>query len=89
MTVVAKRLTKRTIVKEPEPVEPYTTLVEGPEPVIEKSEPLLGMCIQCGICPADSWVDKLCYRCHRLAAGFVFDPEQKRYVKSKGKVTKA
>ena len=90
------KLTQRTPVETPKPLpqrgkeveEPYTTLGKGSEEdqhPRQKSEPLLGMCAKCGQHAAHSWVDKLCYICHKLAEGLVWDEDQKKWIKTKGK----
>jgi hypothetical protein len=82
-------LTKRNVVDAPKPLpargkeapEPDTYLCKGPETEIDKSEPLLGMCKECGRFQANSEVDHLCVNCHKEAEGFVFVEDEKRFVK--------
>lgn len=79
-------LAKRTPTEAPKPrnkeaPEPDTYLCKGPETIVDKSGPLLGVCTACGIFPANSEIDHLCLGCHKEAAGLVFDEEQVRWVK--------
>jgi hypothetical protein len=82
------RLAKRTAPDIPKPLPPRgeeesnTTLCKGSdmETPKTKSEPLLGWCKNCNSA-ANSWTDRLCYACHKLAAGFTFDEDTKIWVK--------
>ena len=82
------RLAKRSTPDIPKPLPPRgeeesgTTLCKGSdeETPTTKSEPLLGWCKNCNSA-ANSWVDRLCYRCHKLAEGFEFDEDTKTWVK--------
>jgi hypothetical protein len=87
------RLLKRTPVEAPKPLpargkeeEPETYTCKGVETDLKPEDkvPLMGMCVDCGMHASHSEVDHLCYNCHKLKAGFVFDEDLKRWVK-KGK----
>lgn len=87
------RLVKRSPVTPPKPLPQRgkeneetsetsgTTLCKFEDKPPEKSDPILGWCKNCTRNAAHSWIDKLCYRCHKEANGFVFDDETKRWTK--------
>lgn len=88
------RLLKRTAaVDAPKPMpqrgkeeEPETTTCKGVETDIKPGDrtPIMGMCVDCGLHASHSESDHLCYNCHKIKNGFVFDEDQKRWIK-KGK----
>lgn len=61
--------------------EPETVLCVEPKNEAGKYEPLMGWCKECESSAANRRTDQLCYRCHKLANGFVFDDEKKVWVK--------
>lgn len=67
--------------KPKETPEPATFLCKGPETVIEHTPLILGTCVQCNIYPANSATDSLCLDCHKRKEGYIFDEEQKLYIK--------
>jgi hypothetical protein len=90
---LTRRSKPKTSVEAPKPlpargkeVEPETYTCKGVETDIKPGDrvSLLGLCVDCGVHASHSEVDHLCYTCHKLKAGFVFDDDQKRWIK-KGK----
>ena len=86
---MAKRLLKRTTEapapkKSKEVAEP-DVICKGAESVATPYAPVLGKCIKCKMCPANSAMDSLCLRCHKEANGYEFDAEKNRFVKIKGR----
>ena len=86
---MAKRLVKRTSTEAPKPLptrgEELDVICKGAESVATNYAPLLGKCIKCKMCPANSAMDSLCLRCHKEANGYEFDTEKNRFVKVKGR----
>ena len=81
-----KRLLKRTEssakVSKPSPApEPETFTEKGSTNVAEKTQPMLGKCIECKQMPSSSESDHLCYDCHMSAKGFEYDGETNLYIK--------
>jgi Zn finger protein HypA/HybF involved in hydrogenase expression len=81
-----KRLLKRTVTTEkvtkalPIP-EPETSTEKGSTNVADKTQPMLGKCIECKQMPSSSESDHLCYDCHMSAKGFEYDGETNLYIK--------
>lgn len=83
------RLTKRSSVTIPPPLPQRgseeateTTLCTVEEKPLEKSEPIMGWCINGCKMAAFSWVTKMCYKCHRLETrGEVWDDDEKKWIK--------
>ena len=46
-----------------------------------KNDSILGPCVKCGVLPANSSTDNLCFGCHKQKEGYEFNEEQKRYIK--------
>lgn len=76
-----KRSIKKTEKTPVAPLEPETVLCVEPKNEAGKYEPLMGWCKECESSAANRRTDQLCYRCHKLANGFVFDDEKKVWVK--------
>lgn len=85
---MAKRLTKRTTTTEaPKPLPPRSkeepdVICQGATTAVTEkdSAPMLGKCVKCNN-QANSEADHLCYDCHKIVAGFVYDEDQNRYIK--------
>jgi len=50
-----------------------------------KNDSILGPCVKCGVLPANSSTDNLCFGCHKQKEGYEFNEEQKRYIKKEEK----
>lgn len=78
-------VTTKSVTKEATAPEPETTLCKVVETVAVSKESIMGKCIDCGNHNSHSEIDHLCLNCHKLKEGFVFDDDDKRYIKTKGK----
>ena len=83
-----KRLLKRatsgsTTITKPNSTEDVseTSTEKGSTNVAEKTQPMLGKCIECKQMPSSSESDHLCYDCHMSAKGFEYDGETNLYIK--------